>query len=116
MVRLATVVIVLLCASSAHAQDALFRASLVSAVVAHSMDLAETQRCLGSGRCTEANPWLARFQSPSGFAIAKMGLASGTLWLTAKLHETHPRWALVANFAQTATFSAIAIRNARVSR
>lgn len=110
------VIVVLLIAHAARAEDRIFRASLVSAVVAHGMDLAETQHCLGAGRCRELNPWLARFDSPSGFAIAKMGVAAGSLWATAKLHETHPRWALLANLAQTAAFSAIAIRNARVSR
>lgn len=114
--RTLLVVFVLLIAHAASAEDKLFRATLVSAVVAHGMDLAETQRCLGAGRCRELNPWLARVESPSGFAIAKMGLASGTLWATAKLHELHPRLAILANVAQTVTFSWIAVRNARVGR
>lgn len=110
---------VLLCPRDGWAQtspDNVFRASLVAAVVAHSADLSETQNCLGSGRCKEANPWLARFKSPSGFAVAKMTVASLSLWGTAKLHESHPRWAIAVNVAQAVGFSVIAARNARVSK
>ena len=106
----------ILLATPVAAQDTLFRASLVSAVIAHSADLAETQRCLGSGRCRETNPWLLRFDSPSGFAVAKMGVASATLWATAKIHETHPRLAILANLGQTVAFSWIAVHNARQGR
>jgi len=105
-------------ASSARAQepDTLFRLTLASAVIAHSMDLAETMHCRGALKCTEANPWLARFSSPSGFAIAKMSIATASLWATAKLRETHRNWALAANLAQTVGFAAIAMHNAKVSR
>ena len=108
--------LLVLLAAPVSAQDPFFRTSLVSAVVAHSMDLAETQRCLGSGRCREMNPWLLRFDSPSGFAVAKMSVASASLWATAILHETHPRLAILANVGQTVAFSWIAVRNARQGR
>jgi hypothetical protein len=112
--RLVWCVLLLLIPTEVLAQDQAFRVSLASAVVAHGADLAETQRCLGSGRCRETNPLLLRFDSPSGFAVAKMGLATVTLWVTAtKIHPEHPRWALALNLAQTAGFALVAVHNAR---
>ncbi len=103
-------------AQTADPHTSLFRASMVAAVVAHSMDLAETQRCLGAGSCREVNPWLGRFDSPSGFAVAKMSIVAAQLWLVAKLHEGKPKTAIVINVATTALFAGIAAHNARVSR
>lgn len=128
--RILIVLVVLLSASSASAQftheanrfyepkpDIAFRISLVAAVAAHGADLATTEFGLGTGRVREINPWLTRFSTqPAVFGATKMGIAAFGLWGTAKLHETHPRWALVANLAQTAAFSAIAVHNTRVSR
>jgi hypothetical protein len=98
------------------AQDTPFRFSLVAAVAAHGSDLASTENCLGSGRCRELNPWLARFDNPATFGAVKMGVAALSLWGTAKLHESHPRWAIAVNVAQAVGFSLVAARNARVGK
>lgn len=110
------VVLVLLCAHAASAEDKLFRASLVSAIAAHGADLATTEHCLGSGRCRELNPFLLRFEQPAVFGAVKMGVAGLSLWATAKLHDSHPRWAIAANVAQTVGFTWIAVRNTRAVR
>ncbi len=115
--RAFTVLLVLAPAAEAQEPDVAFRVSLATAIVAHSMDLAETMHCRGAGVCREANPLLARFESPSGFAIGKMSIASLSLWLTAKLHEDgHRRLAYTLNVAQTVGFTWLALRNARVAR
>lgn len=112
----AVVVLALLVSAPARAEETAFRTTLVAAVVAHAMDLAETEHCLGAGKCTEVNPWLARFESPSGFAAAKMTVACLSLWATAKLHENHPTLAMWTNLAVASGFSAIAMHNARQVR
>lgn len=121
--RICWLVIALLCLarSSAAQERQLFKFSLASAVVAHSMDLAETEHCLGAGKCRELNPWLLRFQSPSGFALAKMSLATGTLWITAEVFDRCEsrscKWlAIGSNLGQALAFAAIAVHNRRVSR
>lgn len=113
----AMVALVLLCASTVQADDRIvFRASLVSAIAAHGADLASTENCLGSGRCREMNPFLLRFNKPATFGAVKIGMAGVSLWATAKLFDTHPRWAITANLIQTAVFAGIAAHNARVGR
>lgn len=93
----------------------LLKLTMVSAIAAHGADLASTENCLGAGRCRELNPWLARFEQPAIFGAAKMGVAAGSLWGTAKFAESHPKLAVLANVAVSVTFSGIAIHNARVS-
>lgn len=92
------------------------RASMVAAIVAHSMDLAETEHCLGAHKCTEMNPFLVRFTSPSGFAVAKMGVASLTLWGVAKIAELKPRLAILVNCVTAGAFAGIAVHNAKVTK
>jgi hypothetical protein len=99
-----------------YCEDTAFRASMVAAVVAHAADLSVTQRCLGSGRCREVNPWLGRFQQPIPFAVAKMTVASLGLWASAKLHERHPRWALALNIGVAGAYTAITVHNSRVAK
>lgn len=111
-----TLILLLLGVRPVAADDTAFRASMVAAVVAHAADLAETQRCLGSGRCREVNPWLARFESPSAFAVAQMGVVSAQLWALAKLHERKPKLATAINFATAGVFAGIAVHNAKVAR
>ncbi len=105
-----------LIASSASAQDTAFRASMVAAIAAHGADLATTENCLGAGRCTEMNQFLLRFQQPGVFGAVKMGIAALQLWGVAKLHETHPVIAQIANWSTAGIFAGIAVHNARVSR
>jgi len=104
-------------AHTAHAQDTAFRVSLVAAIAAHGADLAGTEHCLGAGRCTELNPWLARFNQPGMFGASKMAVAALSLWGTTKLKDAgHPKLAIAANVGQAISFSLIAWHNARVSR
>ncbi len=115
--RALIVLVALLVASSASAQDQIFRASLASAVVAHAMDLATTEHCLGAKTCTETNAALSRFTTqPIAYAGVKMGVAALSLWGTAKLHETHPKLATAINLGVTALFTGVAVHNTRVIR
>lgn len=92
----------------------LFRGSMAAVVLAHSFDLALTVDCRARGRCREVNPWLARYERAAPFTLAKMGVATGTLWGVAKLHEHYPKAAIAVNVATAAVFSGIAWHNARV--
>lgn len=119
--RILLAFVVLLSASSVNAQDRVFRGTLATAVMAHAYDLTSTVDCQARGACVEANPWLMRFKDWKSFTTAKMGLATGTLLATAAIYERCEskkcKWSAVGlNLAQTAAFSAIAVRNARVSR
>lgn len=95
--------------------DTLFRLSLVAAVAGHGADLASTEYCLGAGRCREGNPYLARFDSPVAFGMVKMGIAGVSLWMTGKLHASHPRMATAVNLVMAGGFVALGLRNARVA-
>lgn len=104
-------------ASSAHAEDRLYRLSLASAVAAHGADLATTEFCLGQRTCRETNPWLLKFSTqPAVFGASKMAVASLGLWATSKLHPAHPRWAQFLNWTVSGAYTAIAIRNTRVGQ
>ena len=110
-------IIVVGCATSARAQDSPdvpFRISLIAAVSAHGADLATTEYCLGAGKCTEANPWLARFSAQPGvFGATKMAIAGLSLWGVAQIRESHRTLAILINYGMTAAFTAIAVHNTR---
>ena len=114
MARGALILLLALWPVPTSAQGRVFVASEWAVLVGHSLDAASTQRCLGAGRCREANPWLARYDNPVAFTAAKSGLAVVQLWTMRRLHKSHPRLATVTNFAMGAAFTSIAIRNARV--
>ena len=116
MVRLCSVLLLLLWASPVAAQDKLFTVSEWAVLGSHALDAAATQHCLGSGKCHELNPWLARYNSPVRFTAAKVGVAGLQLWAVRKLRPSHPKLATVTNYAIAAGFSAIAIRNERIGR
>lgn len=108
--------IVLVCAAPAHAQGKVFTVSEWAVLGAHALDASATQRCVGSGRCRELNPYLARFDQPVAFTGAKVGLAWVQLWAVRKIRPTHPRLATVTNYAIALGFGALAIRNERLGR
>jgi len=83
---------------------------------AHSLDLVNTVQCRLEKRCVEANPWLMRFRSPTGFTLAKMPLAYGSLYLTYRLSNTHPKLAVVLNVAQAAVYGSLASRAYNIGR
>lgn len=117
--KFATLVLIaaLLFPSSAFAEEGWFyRVSQVAAASAHAADLGATTYCLGSGRCRELNPWLARYENPAVFGAAKGGVATAGLIFTDKLHKTHPKWAIVLNFAVAGAYTAIAARNVALGR
>ena len=91
----------------------LLKLSFVFAIGAHGADLASTENCLGSGRCREMNPWLARFEQPAVFGAAKMGVAGLSEWGIYELAKDHPKIAFWTNVAVGASFTAIAAHNAR---
>lgn len=94
----------------------LFDLSEGSVVMGHALDLAATVDCRATRRCQEANPWLARYERPIPFTLAKFGVAGLGLWATRKLHARHPRLATLANYTIGAGFSALAIRNTRIGQ
>ncbi len=106
--------IVLVCAAPAHAQGKVFTVSEWAVLGAHALDASATQRCVGSGRCRELNPYLARFDQPVAFTGAKVGLAWVQLWAVRKIRPTHPRLATVTNYAIALGFGALALRNERI--
>ena len=94
-----------------------YRASELAVLTGHAFDLAATQHCLGAGTCREMNPWLARYSSPTRFTAGKFGVAIVQLWATRKLREAgHPKIAIVTNFAIAGGFTALGIRNERLTR
>lgn len=102
----------LLAPTVVHAQDRVFTFSEAAVVVAHSTDLAVTQRCLGEGRCRELNPWLMRFNQPVPFAVAKMSIATLGLYATRKIPN---RWLGAAvNFGVASAFLAVTAHNVGV--
>lgn len=114
MLKLGFVLLCLMVAAPAVADERLYRLSEAVAVVGHAADLSATQRCLGSGRCHELNPWLGRYDHPVTFAVAKMSVASLGLYATSKI--PNKTLGMLANYAIGATFTAIAIRNVRITR
>lgn len=119
--RILIVLVLLAFASTVHAQDQIFRASLAAAVVAHALDTATTVDCRARKVCTEANPWLARYERPIPFALGKTTVATLTLWATAAIYERCESrkctWSAIGlNIGQTVAFSFIAAHNARVSQ
>jgi hypothetical protein len=102
---------------SAQTFERIYTVSEWAVLAGHSMDIASTQRCLGSGRCRELNPWLARVNSPVGFTAAKFGLAAAQLIVTRRMKAAgHPKWAAVTNYAIAGAFVGIALRNQAVGR
>jgi hypothetical protein len=113
--------IVLLSPRESAAKDLIFRVTLGSAVVAHSLDLSSTVDCRARKTCREVNPWLLRYERPIPFALGKTTLSTLTLWATAEIYERCQsktcRWSAIGlNIAQTVAFSAIAAHNTRVGK
>ena len=113
---LPAVAVVLVSAAPLSAQDRAFTVSEWAVLGAHALDASATQRCVGSGRCRELNPYLARFDQPVAFTGAKVGLAWVQLWAVRKIRPTHPRLATVANYAIALGFGALAFRNERIGQ
>lgn len=98
----------LLVSAPVHAAD--WRSiSEAAAIVGHSADLASTEHCLGARTCHELNPWLARVDSPTGFAVAKMTVASLGLWATRQI--PNKRLAVLVNVSIGVAFTVVAVRN-----
>lgn len=98
----------------ARADETVYRISEAVAVIGHGADLGSTQRCLGSGRCKELNPWLVRFNEPLTFAVAKMSVASIGIWAASKI--PNKTLGAIVNFGVGSAFLAIAVRNTQVGK
>jgi len=110
-------ILLTLSAKRVHAEDdPIFAVSEFANVVGNALDLASTQRCLGSGRCHETNLALARFDNPLTFTAAKFGVSGLGLWAIRKLHASHPKWAAAINFGIGGAFTLIAVHNQRVGQ
>lgn len=97
--------------------ESVFTLSEAAAITAHAADLGATEFCLGAKRCHELNPYLARFDDPVAFSVAKFSVVSLQLWAVRKLKDAgHPQLAAVTNFGIAAGFMGIAVRNQRVGR
>ena len=94
----------------------LLKLTLIASLAAHGADLAETEHCLGAGKCHEMNPALARFHSPSAFGAAKIGVASLGAFGSMKLQENHPKLAILLNVSVTGAYSYIAYHNSVIGR
>ncbi len=116
--RVVLMITCLLWAAPVFAQsDRAFRLSFVGAIAAHTADITTTAYCLGQRTCHEVNPALKWAEHrPLALGLTK-GATAGAMqlipyWLDKKGHR---RWAFVINVAQTVGFTALAIRNARLS-
>jgi hypothetical protein len=124
---LAAVILTAMLPATAHAQsgqdcaqprDLTYRASQITALMAHGADLATTADGLSRDGFREANPAL-RWASdrPAVLGATKMALAAGSLWLAHELHRRgHRRWAIVSNLATAALIGTVAARNAQKVR
>ena len=111
------VALLLLVPSVVHAEDRIFRVSLVAAISAHAADGYATMYCLGAGTCRETNIVLGRFADrPALYGATQLGIAALSLWATTHIHDTHPKLATILNFTMTAVFTSIAVHNGRVVR
>lgn len=113
------VVVVALCiAAPAAAQTPewhprLIHAAIGASITTHFADIATTEYGLGTGRLREANPLMrwATDRGPLPAAAAKSLLALGSNYGLYRLHQAHPKWALVLSGVSTATISYVAYRN-----
>ena len=104
-------------AAQATKADNLFRVSIVAAIAAHGADLGSTLPCVSARRCREFNPILRPLSSrPVTLGTAKMALAGTSIVLVMVLHERHPRWATVLNFAIAVGHASVAWHNTKVAQ
>jgi hypothetical protein len=106
------VLLVLFCASSAHAADRTPLASLIAASVA---DAVTTERAIAHVPFAyEANPLL------TGSAVkreaSKAACTAGLVWGLARLGHSHPRLATALAWTATGSLTALAAHNAAIAR
>jgi len=90
--------------------------AIAAYIAASGADLSTTMYAIGSRTGQEGNPLFAPFvNTPWASGVVKMGVAAATAWGLVKLHESHPKIALIAAISGTVYFSAIAAHNARIS-
>jgi len=115
------VVLALLVPSTARAADdephaVITHVAIAAYIAASGADLSTTMYAIGSRTGQEGNPLFAPFvNTPWASGVVKMGVAAATAWGLVKLHESHPKIALIAAISGTVYFSAIAAHNARIS-
>jgi len=115
-----SIVLALLVPSTARAADephaVITHVAIAAYIAASGADLSTTMYAIGSRTGQEGNPLFAPFvNTPWASGVVKMGVAAATAWGLVKLHDTHPKIALIAAISGTVYFSAIAAHNARIS-
>ena len=105
-------------AAPAAAQDSRWlHAALGAFMAAQGADLASSMWCRGAATCQEANPILRPMQdAPVGFGATKMTIAAGQTWLLLRMHNEHPKLALILTLSGTALYTGLALRNATTGR
>lgn len=102
--------------AEAQERDRIFDAGQIAFAVGQSLDTATTLSALQRGG-RETNPLLAPFASqPASLIAVKAASTVGTLYLLRKLHGYSPRTARIVTWSLAGTLTAVAVRNARVSR
>ncbi len=93
----------------------LLKGSFAFAAFGHGIDLGTTQRCIGEGRCTELNPWLARYEDAVGFSAAKGIVAGGTGIVIYEMSKDYKGLAIGVNVTIGGAFTALGLHNQRVA-
>lgn len=92
-----------------------FKISFVFAGVGHMVDTSATQRCLGARACTELNHFLARFDNPVGFALAKGIVAGGTEIVIFDFTKENKPLGIIVNSAIGSGFTYLGYRNWKIA-
>lgn len=117
--RAALVVLLLLGASQARAEDhpGLTHLAIGAGVVGSFLDVATTMYTIGQGKGYEANPVLAPIaHAPIAFGLVKGSTAVGMSLLILKVHATHPKLAQCLGWGQAAVFTVLAFQNDAIRR
>ena len=86
-------------------------------MAAQGADLATTMYALGTRRYEEVNPafdWLTH--TPWVAGAVKMAVAAGFSYLMLREHKQHPRLTFWVTVVAAASYSALAVHNARATR
>ncbi len=91
--------------------ETLYRVSIGAVIGAHAADLITSELCIHSGAGVEANPLL---KNPAALPAFKVATAAAQVWLTHKLHKSHPKTAVVLNLVTASLVTTVAAHNASI--
>ena len=89
---------------------------LAAYVSLSAVDLAQTQRALGTGRYREANPAMAWATKPEAMAVVKVAGTAAVVTAALKLRKSHPKAALALAVGACVVQGAVVAHNARTIR